>query len=320
MSEAKSQNAVVRAEPLDLDPGQPLEEAVSNILDACLTHWVSNAPAILNGDDAGAVKQMRVGLRRYRSALTVFKSVFSREETREIHAQLKEILNLLAPVRDRDVFLNEILAGLETDPIHGEDLAILHKTVRRQRDRHVRQVHKFLQGKAFGQIVDRVAAWTHQDGPGGDTLDLQLVLWHRRRIDEFAPLALEKRHRLLMKTGRNFAELPSPRRHDVRIALKKMRYVSEFFATLYPSPERARFRAALRRLQDDLGHLNDLAVAEVLITQAKGDARSKDERLAIARAHAFLSGWYGRKLQTLEPAMVEGWKGLARQAPFWREA
>ena len=51
----------------------------------------------------------------------------------------------------------------------------------------------------------------------------------------------------------------------MRIALKKLRYATEFFAALYPKKRTKPHLAALKELQDGLGHLNDVAVAERLI-------------------------------------------------------
>jgi CHAD domain-containing protein len=57
-------------------------------------------------------------------------------------------------------------------------------------------------------------------------------------------------------------------RHEARIAAKKLRYASEFFLGLGPKARADLYRPfvkALAELQDRLGVLNDLAVAEPMV-------------------------------------------------------
>ena len=75
---------------------------------------------------------------------------------------------------------------------------------------------------------------------------------------------MAKRHRKALKRGRDFARLTPVERHRLRIALKKLRYATEFFHSPYPKKRTHAYLAALKELQDTLGHLNDVAVAETL--------------------------------------------------------
>src|SRR3546814_7914325 len=72
-----------------------------------------------------------------------------------------------------------------------------------------------------------------------------------------ADALLAKRHRQALKRGRGFAKLPTAERHQLRIAVKKLRYTTEFFRGLYPPKRSKGYLAALRDLQESLGHLND---------------------------------------------------------------
>src|SRR3546814_15892360 len=73
---------------------------------------------------------------------------------------------------------------------------------------------------------------------------------------------LAKRHRQALKRGRGFAKLPTAERHQLRIAVKKLRYTTAFFRGLYPPKRSKGYLAALRDLQASPGHLNHVAVAQ----------------------------------------------------------
>ncbi len=64
---------------------------------------------------------------------------------------------------------------------------------------------------------------------------------------------------------RNFAGLSVEQRHDARITLKNLRDATEFFRLLFAKKAVRPFLAGLKALQDDLGHLKDVAVAEGIL-------------------------------------------------------
>ena len=73
--------------------------------------------------------------------------------------------------------------------------------------------------------------------------------------------------------------------HAVRIAAKRLRYAIEFFAGLYPAAPTRRALARLAALQDALGWLNDVAVADAALRQVA------HARPALAEAATFARGF-----------------------------
>src|SRR3546814_11200711 len=65
-----------------------------------------------------------------------------------------------------------------------------------------------------------------------------------------ADALLAKRHRQALKRGRGFAKLPTAERHQLRIAVKKLSYTTEFFRGLYPPTRTNGYLAPQRALQD----------------------------------------------------------------------
>ena len=62
-------------------------------------------------------------------------------------------------------------------------------------------------------------------------------------------------------------KMNAERRHELRIAFKKLRYALEFFAPILPSKRLAKYQKSLETLQDLLGTLNDQVTASRLIKE-----------------------------------------------------
>ena len=103
-------------------------------------------------------------------------------------------------------------------------------------------------------------------------------------------------------------------------ALLKLRYAVEFFATLFPgsraAKRRRRFAAALERLQDGLGDLNDIAVHE----QRMAAIGLRRRRTSAGRAFAagLLAGREDARTEAALAAVTEALEDLAAAKPFWR--
>ena len=132
-------------------------------------------------------------------------------------------------------------------------------------------------------------------------------------IAAFGARLLEKRHRLALSRGQGVADLPVAERHELRIVLKKLRYSIEFFASLFDKKAILPFLDRLKALQNDLGHLNDLAVAETLLRDLVTDPGTGD----IGGAAGVVVGWHERGVVDLESDLVRDWKAFAKSSPFW---
>src|SRR5450830_863287 len=92
--------------------------------------------------------------------------------------------------------------------------------------------------------------------------------------------ALARRSKKAMKKANKFEELDAHQRHKLRIAIKKLRYSTDFFYSLFSGRKmNARlsgFKDRLKDLQDCLGVLNDIVVRQKLALKiAVGSERTK---------------------------------------------
>jgi inorganic triphosphatase YgiF len=96
----------VRAVTIDLDPNVSTADALQTIVLSCLDHAASNERAVRAGDPDG-IHQMRVGLRRLRATISVFKHLLCGTETEAIKTELKWLTEQLGPARDFDVLIEQ---------------------------------------------------------------------------------------------------------------------------------------------------------------------------------------------------------------------
>jgi triphosphatase len=135
--------------------------------------------------------------------------------------------------------------------------------------------------------------------------------------------ALTRAHEKLLKRGKGFESLSKVERHDVRIALKRLRYALDFFGSVFSGESKKKFVKKLARLQDDLGRMNDVAVAETMLAQLVGVANDGSETPP-AVAHGQLAfaaggilGWHRRRAAEIDLQLVEDWNAFVRAQPFW---
>src|SRR3546814_10017263 len=116
------------------------DDALAAVLGACLRHWSANEAAAIDGSDPEGVHQMRVGLRRFRSALTVFGDLLPAAQLAWLQEEAKWALNALGSARDWDVFLADLLAPLEAARPGDADLAALRGAARDRQAQAYRQI------------------------------------------------------------------------------------------------------------------------------------------------------------------------------------
>ncbi len=305
-----------KAAPVVFDPGATIDEALADVFDACFRHWTANEAAALDGRDPEGVHQMRVGLRRLRSALSVFGPLLPEDALAWLQEEAGSALGALGRARDLDVFLGELLSPVAEEFPGEECLAALRRAAARERTEGYERAGSAIVSPRYTEFVLRFGGWL--EGRRWRTEGASGVL--DRPLAAYADALLEKRHRKALRLGRRFGKLSTEGRHRVRIALKKLRYTSEFFESLHPDRETRRYVKSLSRLQDSLGHLNDVAVAERLVDGLAAQGGSPGERAELQRAAGLLIGWYARGVADTEPETVANWKAFSAAAPFWRRA
>lgn len=293
----------VKAAKPALKAADTLESAVRKIIDVTLSQIMGNLAAAQAGSDPEGVHQLRVSLRRLRSALTLFKTHLSEEAT-AFNAEAKRALDMLGGARDLDVFLLETLPPVVDGTGGGSGLERLGKIAAQKRQSAYEDVRKLIRDPQFNRFLLDLIATAHR----GDLVTKGAKL----PLQPIAAKLLQKRHKKVLKLGRGFEDLPAPERHEVRLALKKLRYACDYFQNLFPPNAVKPYLKRLSAMQEDLGHLNDLDVAEDLVDRLTAN----DAKAAIGAA--VLKGWYRHRLLSIEPYMVRDWRQFSQARPYWQ--
>jgi triphosphatase len=127
----------------------------------------------------------------------------------------------------------------------------------------------------------------------------------------FAGETLERLHKRAFKRGRRLSQKPPEERHEVRVALKNIRYAAEFFSFFF-SGARPYIRA-VAQLQDGLGAFNDAASATYLLRDVEAATGPQ-----AAKAAGIVLGWCGRGTVIADDNLRKAWKSFRRTRPFWR--
>jgi len=98
-------------------------------------------------------------------------------------------------------------------------------------------------------------------------------------IVDLARKRIYKRYRSVIKDGDYIlTHMQDELLHALRIECKKLRYLMEFFASLFPRKKMARLIKQLRKLQDNLGEFNDLSVQQEYLMHIAEELPLDDSR------------------------------------------
>ena len=103
-------------------------------------------------------------------------------------------------------------------------------------------------------------------------------------------------------------KMNAERRHDLRIAFKKLRYALEFFSPILPRERLTDYQASLSVIQDLLGTLNDQVTASRLIKEVH--PKGKPDPLT--------RGWIAGRTQLLISALNSELRGFMASRKPWR--
>ena len=278
----------VKASPSPLDKAMSPLEAFRAIALACVLHLQRNEAGAIAGNDPEFVHQARVAIRRLRSAFRLFAPALSPEFITIYVPRWKALAGDLGDARDWDVFLDETLAPLEEAFPGDADLAILRKKGEAAKVKAQLSAGSALSQAEYNRLMLAFsAALLRNEGPTIAPAVGKSV----RRLRGFARRRLRNRARAVSELARDHGKMNAERRHELRIAFKKLRYALDFFAPLFPGKRLAAYQASLVAIQDLLGTLNDQVTAARLIKELhpKGEPQPLTKGWIAGRTQLLLS-------------------------------
>ncbi len=226
----------------------------------------ASLPAALGGDPV-AVHRTRVASRRLREVTPVLDAVLP--SAAGAGTAVRRVTRALGPVRELDVTSRLYAEVMDKEPVHPLAQAAIGRTLIRERASAMRAAGQSLSASR------RATLWARLDALVSEVAGLRV-----------AAIAGTVRARLERRAGRVGAALDHlgvlyapDRLHEVRIAVKQLRYTLEIAGRLRCAPAAAALRQ-LRAVQELLGRAHDLHVLAEHVRQVEGRVISRSRPAA----------------------------------------
>ncbi len=307
--------AVRKPRKLRLDPQISLDEAFATILRACLHHLLETMPAAEDGRDPEGVHQLRVALRRLRSALGLMRSVGKLSRLDWLASEAKWLTQNLASARDWDIFRTETLPAVAKACPSVAGFDVLEQVSPERQQAAYRKVRLALTEPRCARFILGLGGWIEARGwRSGDISPEDLGRLAAPAID-FAGGVLSGHQTKVHKRGRRFKSLGTEELHRLRLAGKKLRYVADFLLPLYEDRKSVkRFSRRLAVLQEELGCYNDMAITASLLDGF--GAKSQESGTAAAA----IAGWQAHASIGIAPRLRAAWRDFTRvKTPWFRD-
>ncbi len=306
-----------KAKPSLLTRDMSVQQAFPVLARGCIDHMLANEAAVMDGGDPEGVHQMRVALRRLRALVPLFEDVIAPNVRDYLRTELRWLQRELGPARDWDVFVEETLGPLRQRLPEDASVAAMAVRAEAARDRAYDAARAAVQDSRFTRLILRLDVWLDNDA-WANRADAAAAL--DEPVADFADRALDRAARRMHKLGRKHRTLGENDLHRLRLRAKKLRYVAEFFASLYKPKPAKRAVARVREMQEALGSLNDAVVGRRL-ADALVDMRRVSgggTRAQMDRAAGVLVGWFLGRIERDLTHLPEVWKAYRKAKPFWR--
>ncbi|MEM8643306.1 MAG: CHAD domain-containing protein [Pseudomonadota bacterium] len=246
-----------KALPVEIAPDESCANAFRIAARNCLRQVLVNLPGTRAGHPE-SLHQTRVGLRRLRAAVSLFRDVVDGPQRPQVASELKWIAGQLGTARDLDVFSADIVAPHRAEYPDDPGWKAVEERVRKARDEAQSAAVDAISSARCRMALLDLGAWIEFGDWTGDDNKLADA-----PVADYARAKLAQLRRSVVRKGKNLQKLSVAERHKLRIRAKRVRYGSEFFGATFSGKNQVKrcqkSLGALEKLQDSLGTLNDIA-------------------------------------------------------------
>jgi inorganic triphosphatase YgiF len=300
--------SVLNARPPKLRKDTNVHSAFKQIAWECIHQLQGNQDMVLHGTDVEGVHQMRVALRRLRSAFSVFRNIVGGEKSAALLAELSWLTDVLGKTRDLDVFVTQTLPIVIAQFKEDQGLLKLHDKALAAQSEAYKEVRALLSSQRYQCLLLTLATWLENESWRENRQEYKFV-----KVHSLASVTLAKRYKQLRVRGKDLVHMSPEVRHETRIAAKKLRYAAEFFSSLYNSKKSRPFILNLSQLQDCLGVLNDINTTDKLLHQLIDPSSD----IALDEALHIFASWNASNAIHFEANLNDIWRAFVTQKPFW---
>ncbi len=295
-----------------------VEQVLTQLVQHGLDHLRTNEAVVLTTDHTEGIHQMRVALRRLRAVLQLFKSSLPPDQYGWAVAEAKWLAAELSAAREWDVFAEEFVSPVAWLNREDQGFDALVAAVGQAQQQSRQRARDAISTERYTEFLLRLSTWLSSQAWG----DLSAKEQTTRLLDPISQhytKFLQKRDRSVRKLGQDIVSLSEPALHELRLAVKRLRYAIDFFEGLYPKKQAKAYRKYLASLQDELGYLNDVAAADTLLC-ALADVTGKQAPKAWAYAGGVTVGWHRHAAINVRQSIAKDMAAFQRIKPFWDDA
>lgn len=295
----------------------PVEEVVPEVVGARLRDVARILAKVSREDDGGGAHRLRVSTRRAGAALRAFSPVLDEAWVGKARQRLRRIRRAAARTRQCDVHQRVIAERLgEASPQRREALKMLLSRLSEDRVAARKSIVKVAR-RVRPKRLRRMAGDVSQ----------RLEVGAATTFADVAKLAIEAQSRAVCDAGQADLEMPG-NLHDLRIAVKRLRYAVEVFAPCLDASCVERVYPLLVEAQEFLGTANDaheIAAWIERVAAEEGEQADLRDRAALAdlqrefeasarRGHrAALEAWASFPIERVLADLAAGLSGMARR-------
>ena len=298
---------------LEADVVIPADARIGDVFPMLLSAACRNIVAELSGagrGDVEGVHRLRAAIRKTRTLFVLFAPVLDPLATARFNDRLRDFGQVLGRGRDWDVFLTETL--VEAEAHLGADKLRPVREAAATRDREARAaVAAAVKGPLPTDLLLGLSLWTADDSWLAGEPERRKAIADTA-IAKTLPDLLDRLEGKVAKRGRHLKSLATDDLHDLRKALKKLRYACEDVSSLFKPKAVDHYVGACKKVLQDLGRINDAAVTEGRVAEL-----APSEGLDLAPVAASLLRWNAIRRRTSARELRGRWRKFRRQDPFW---
>lgn len=273
----------------------------NDIITAYIQVARKNEAGIISDQDTEFLHDYRVSLRKVRSVISLFKGIYSDEQTLALKQAFADLMSPTGRLRDLDVYLldRQNYFGLLPESLH-DGLTIMFDLFAIERNNELKKMKSLLKSSAYKNSINSLEKLFKEPGAlhAGPKADQSAYL--------YACELIWKRYSKVCKIARAIDQTTADETiHDLRIHCKKLRYLMEFFSLLFEAKTMKSLLKSLKVLQDNLGLFNDYSVQQVSLQDfiLSHTSRNRQKDLVVAKSvGALIAMLHQRQLE--ERAMV----------------
>jgi triphosphatase len=285
------------------------------IVDKCLGDTLAAADHAREHDDADAVHDLRVAIRRLRAAIAILRRSSPSAALSAVNARLREFQQALGAAREWDVLIDQTVAAMPKRA--RRRLHPLVEAAEAQRaDAHQRAraaVRSRKQAAFLPRLRSELGDSSRADAVRAPTPADHEASSASEPFAGFVADLLRSRHRKVRKLGKDHAELDAKGLHALRIRVKKLRYDAQFFQDIWPGRRTRRYLERLADLQQVLGDVHDAFIAMELAGKLKSNGTG-----SMAQSAETLRDWANKCVARDRRRLARRWNKFDRRKRFWK--